>query len=191
MKILAFAASLRRDSWNKKLLALAVEQAREAGAEVDHADFAEFDLPLYNADLHMESGLPPGGKAFYDRILAADGLMISSPEYNYSIPGTLKNTIDWVSKARPQPFIGKTGLLLAASPSAVGGIRGLWALRVPLEGCGVLLHPDMFALALADKAFTPEGKLVDEGMGRRLQKAVRAYVEMGERMRGAGGTAGF
>ena len=153
MKLLAFAASLRRESLNRKLITLAVDLARDAKVEVDLADFHDFDMPLYDADLQAASGFPSGARELARRIESADGLMIASPEYNYSIPGTLKNAIDWVSRMKPMPFRGKHGVLLAASPSLVGGIRGLWALRVPLEGLGVTLYPDMFALAQAPQAF--------------------------------------
>jgi chromate reductase len=178
MRLLAFAASLRRDSWNKKLLQCAVALAQSGGASVDVADFAEFDMPLYNADLQAV-GFPAGAQAMAQRVAAADGLMIASPEYNYSLPGTLKNAIDWVSRMKPMPFRGKHGLLLAASTSLTGGTRGLWQLRIPLEGLGVLLYPDIFALAQAQQAFTPEGELKDPQLSERLSKIVMAYLEMG------------
>ncbi len=184
MKILAFAASLRQESYNKKLLALAAGIAREAGAEVDHADFREFDMPLYDGDLQATQGLPPGALELVRRIEAADGIMIASPEYNFSLPGTLKNAIDWVSRARPVPFRGKSGLLLAASTSLVGGIRGLWQLRIPLEGNGVLIHPDMFALAQAQNAFDDEGELKDSALADRLRGLVGAYVGVGNALAG-------
>ena len=118
MKLLAFAASLRRESYNRKLILLAVELAREAGVEVDLAEFREFDMPLYNADLQV-SGFPKGTAEMAQRVQRADGMMIASPEYNYSMPGTLKNAIDWVSRMKPMPLRGKHGLLLAASTSLV------------------------------------------------------------------------
>lgn len=183
MKILAFAASLRRDSLNRRLLDLAAGIARDAGADVDVAHFREFDMPLYDDDV-KEVAFPPGADEMRRRVEAADGLMIASPEYNYSVPGTLKNAVDWLSRYRPrQPFGGKTGVLLSASPSAVGGIRGLWALRIPLEGLGVTLHPDMFALAQADRAFGGDGGLADAALQRRLESLVAGYLRMGERLR--------
>ena len=184
MKLLAFAASLRRDSHNRKLLRLAVDLAREAGVEVDLAEFHEFDMPLYNADLQNSSGFPAGAAEMARRIEAADGLMIASPEYNYSIPGTLKNAIDWVSRMKPMPLAGKHGVLLAASTSPVGGVRGLWALRVPLEGLGVTLLPGMFALAQAPQAFDETGKLRDPELQERLRKLVQGYLVMGRKLTG-------
>ncbi|MDB5034938.1 MAG: NADPH-dependent reductase [Chlorobi bacterium] len=182
MNILAFAASLRSGSYNRKLLMIAVEMARDAGATVDLAEFREFDMPLFDGDLHETIGMPEGGREMISRIEKADGIMIASPEYNYSIPGTLKNAIDWVSRARPMPLRGKSGLIMAASGSAIGGIRGLWQLRIPLEGLGVYLHPDMFALPSAPGAFDDEGKLKDEAMAKRLRDNVISYVTMGTRL---------
>ena len=185
MKLLAFAASLRRESFNRKLIQLAVDLARDAEIEVDLADFHDFDMPLYDADLQAASGFPGGARELARRIESADGLMIASPEYNYSIPGTLKNAIDWVSRMRPMPLSGKHGVLLAASTSLVGGIRGLWALRVPLEGLNVTLYPGMFALAQAQQAFDERGKLKDPAAQERLAKLAADYFVMGRKLSAA------
>ncbi|HEU5168915.1 MAG TPA: NAD(P)H-dependent oxidoreductase [Gemmatimonadales bacterium] len=182
MRLLAFAASLRRGSWNRKLLARAVALARAGGAEIDHADFAEFDVPLYNADVQAAEGIPHGASELARRVLAVDGILLASPEYNYSLPGTIKNLIDWVSRVRPVPLRGKHGFVMAASPGAVGGIRGLWQLRIPLEGLGVTLYPDMFALAHADKAFREDGGFADAQTEERLAKMITGYLEMGRKL---------
>jgi chromate reductase len=186
MQLLAIAASLRRGSWNRKLLGCAVAVARGRGADVDLAEFAEFDVPLYNFDLQQADGIPRGAEELGRRIHAADGLLIASPEYNFSLPGTLKNLIDWVSRIRPVPLRGKHGLLLAASTGAVGGIRGLWQLRIPLEGLGLILSPDMFALAHAEKAFTEAGELADAATADRLTRMVGGYLEMGRKLSAIG-----
>ena len=185
MRVLAFAASLRRESLNRKLLGLVVDLVREAKVEVDLADFHDFDMPLYDADLQVSSGFPKGAQEMARRIQAADGLLIASPEYNYSMPGTLKNAIDWVSRLKPMPLRGKHGFLMAASGSLVGGIRGLWALRVPLEGLGVFLYPDMFALAQAPQALDEQGQLKDPEMQERLRKMVAGYLETGRKLTSA------
>ncbi len=184
MRLLAFAASLKRESLNRKLINLAVDLARKAQVEVDLADFREFDMPLYDADLQNSAGFPEGARELARRIEVVDGLMIASPEYNYSLPGTLKNAIDWVSRMKPMPLRGKHGVLLAASTSLVGGSRGLWALRVPLEGLGVMLLPDMFALAQAPQAFDEHGTLKDPELQDRLRKLVHGYLDMGRKLTG-------
>ena len=181
-KLLAFAASLRRGSWNRKLIQLAADLARQGGAEVDLADFREFDMPLFDGDLQAASGIPAGAEELARRVGAVDGLMIASPEYNFSLPGTLKNAIDWVSRIKPMPLRGKSGFLLAASNGQIGGIRGLWQLRIPLEGLGVLLHPDMYTLPWADKAFGPDGRLIESERQDRLAAMVQRYLGVARKL---------
>jgi NAD(P)H-dependent FMN reductase len=153
--------------------------------EVDVAEFREFEVPLYNADLQEASGVAPGAREFGRRIAAADGLVLVSPEYNFSLPGTLKNLIDWVSRIRPVPLRGKSAVLLAASPGPFGGIRGLWQLRIPLEGLGMVVLPDMFALADAAKAFGSEGELTDPARAERLTKLLDTYLDLARRLSGS------
>ncbi len=180
MKVLAFAASLRKESWNHKLVALAAEIARREGAEVDLARFAEFGMPLYDGDDDHANGLPAGALALKRRLDAAQAVLIAAPEYNYSIAGPLKNAIDWVSRARPMPWRGKSVFLLSASPSPMGGIRGLWQTRIPLEGCGALVFPDMFALAKANEAFEPTGQLRDRALAEKLDRDIAGFVRLAE-----------
>lgn len=180
MKLLAFAASVRRQSVNRALIALAAEIARGAGAEVELADFREFELPMYDGDLDTASGLPAGGLELKRRLDRADAVMIAAPEYNYSIAAPLKNAIDWVSRVRPMPWRGKSILLLSASPSPMGGVRGLWQTRIPLEGCGALVFPDMFALPRAHEAFDASGRLRDPSLAERLQRDVVGFVRLAE-----------
>lgn len=179
MRVLAFAASLRKGSLNRRLIELACGLVREAGAEVDLADFHDFDMPLYDGDLDTGT-LPPGAQELKRRLDAAEALVIATPEYNFSIPGTLKNAIDWVSRARPIPWRGKSVYLMSASPSPMGGIRGLWQTRIPLEGCGALVFPDMFALANAHQAFDDAGGLRDPALAARLKKEMIGFVRLAE-----------
>src|SRR5690349_4537469 len=106
LRVLIFAASLRADSLNRKLAAIAAREAEAYGANVDLASMREFEVPLYDGDLEGAAGIPAGAAALRDRLLASDALVISSPEYNGSMPGTIKNLIDWTSRFRPQPFDG-------------------------------------------------------------------------------------
>lgn len=177
MKILMFAASLRKDSCNKKLIRVAEQIVKDLGGDTDLADFAEFDLPLYNADIQDAQDFPENMKKFIKRLKDSDGLIISSPEYNFSTPGILKNFIDWISRESPYPWKNKNILLMSASPSLVGGNRGLWATRVPLECCGAFVYPEMFSLSDAYNAFTSDGKLKDEKLLKRLQANVGEFVK--------------
>jgi NAD(P)H-dependent FMN reductase len=180
MKVLAFAASRRKGSFNRKLVELAAEHARAAGAEVELVEFRAFDMPLYDGDADEELGLPVGALRLKEMIAAAAAVIIASPEYNYSISGGLKNAIDWVSRARPMPWRGRSVYLCAASPSPMGGIRGLWQARIPLEGCGALVFPDMFALPSAGSAFDGDGRLHDALLAQRLEREVTGFVRLAE-----------
>jgi NAD(P)H-dependent FMN reductase len=151
---------------------------------VDLAELREFDMPLFDADLFLEDGVPHGALELGGRIAAADGLLLASPEYNYSLPGILKNAIDWVSRIRPVPLRGKTCLLLAASNGQFGGIRGLWQLRIPLEGLGMVVYPDMYALPWAEKAFGDGGRLLEPERQARLETMIEGYLGMARRLAG-------
>ena len=176
VRLLAFAASLRRASWNRRLIAIAAAASERLGVVSDLADFHEFDVPLFDGDILEASGVPPGALELARRVAAADGVMISSPEYNYSLPGTIKNLIDWLSRIKPVPLRGKTAMLLSASNGQVGGIRGLWQLRIPLEGLGMIVSPDMYGLPWADKAFDEDGHLKERERQARLEEMIASYV---------------
>ena len=124
--------------------------------------------------------VPKAAEEFRKRILANDAFIISSPEYNGSIPGFLKNAIDWVSRFRPQPFNERHTLLMSASPSMVGGNRGLWSLRIPLEHLGARVFPDIFSLATAHQAFTPDGNLSNETLAKRFEDNIIAFMSLVE-----------
>ena len=176
LKILVIPGSLRTGSLNAKLAAAAAQGLVRAGADVTRISLGDFPLPIYDGDVETTSGVPAGAQKLRERFLAADAFMISTPEYNLSIPGTLKNAIDWVSRVNPIVWRGKPGFLLSASPSMVGGNRGAWAARVPLEGTGAHIYPDMFSVVMAHQAFDEAGALKDPKMAARLDKTVAAFL---------------
>jgi chromate reductase len=179
LRVLVFAASLRAESLNNKLAALAARVAEQSGAIVDHASMRDFDVPLYDGDLEEAQGIPAGAEELRRRLLESDAFIVSSPEYNGSMPGVFKNLIDWTSRFRPQPFDSRHGLLLSASPSMVGGNRGLWALRMPLEHLGARIFPDMFSLSMAHKAFA-ENDIADQALRGRFEKNLQAFLSLAE-----------
>jgi NAD(P)H-dependent FMN reductase len=178
LKVLVFAASLRADSLNRKLAALAARIAGQHGAVVDLASIRDFDVPSYDGDVEA-AGIPAGAQELRRRLTGNDAFIIASPEYNGSMPGLLKNLIDWTSRFRPQPFDGRHGLLLSASPSLAGGNRGLWALRMPLEHLGTRVFPDMFSLAMAHKALA-DGDIADQALRGRFEKNLQAFLSLAE-----------
>jgi NAD(P)H-dependent FMN reductase len=180
MRYLVFSASLRNDSLNSHLAKLAAQAIEKNGGKADLASMSEFDAPSYNQEVEDRGTIPQGITNLRDRLLANDAFIISSPEYNGSMPGLLKNVIDWVSRFRPQPFNERHALLMSASPSMAGGNKALWSLRMPLEHLGTRVFPDMFSLAMAHKAFTPEGNLVDPVLGKRFETNMIAFMSLVE-----------
>ena len=184
MKLLAFAASLRDDSYNRRLLDLAADELRGRGVEVDAPHFSEFDVPLYNQDLEDAEGIPDGATRLAEKLQRADVFVIATPEYNHSLPGVLKNLVDWASRIRPeQPFDGEPGLLMSASPSMVGGNRAAYHLRQPLMVLGARLLPDVFSLARAHDAFADDGTLADDNLADRLDATLDTFVDYADRLR--------
>jgi NAD(P)H-dependent FMN reductase len=174
-----FSASLRADSLNSKLAQLVATHARSRGAVVDHAEMRDFDCRSYDGDIERDDGIPLGAHELQTRLLGNDAVVIVSPEYNGSMPGVIKNVIDWTSRFRPQPFDSRHALLLSASPSLGGGNRGLWSLRIPMEHLGARVFPDMFSLAMAHKAFAGD-RLADAALQERFEKNIDAFLELVE-----------
>jgi NAD(P)H-dependent FMN reductase len=183
VKLFAFAGSRRAGSLNKKLARLAAGALRDHGAEVDLADFREFELPVYDGDLEAESGVPAGVLALRGRITAAEGLVIATPEYNNSVPGAVKNAVDWLSRARPMPFPGLPTLILSASPGLAGGSRGAWALKVPLELLGAFVYPNVFTLPRANEAFAEDGSLKEAAVAKRLAQITEQFLDYARKLR--------
>src|SRR5262245_20405853 len=179
LHVLVFSGSLRADSFNTKLARMAARSAEQWGATVDLAAMHDFDVPAYDGDVDAGGGVPPGAQELNRRLGESDAFIIASPEYNASMPGVLKNLIDWASRFRPQPFHERHGLVMSASPSMVGGNRGLWALRVPLEHLGARVFPDMFSLAMAHKAFAGD-RIADPKLAERFAQNVRGFLELAE-----------
>jgi chromate reductase, NAD(P)H dehydrogenase (quinone) len=166
-KILAFAGSTRVDSFNKKLVKIAAASAMESGADVTVIDLRDFAMPLYDGDLEQKEGLPSNARKLKDLMLSHQGFLISSPEYNSSISGVLKNMIDWVSRPSEgeEPlacFKGKVAGIMSASPGGLGGLRGLVHVRAILENISVLVIPDQIAIARAHEVFDANGTLKDK-----------------------------
>jgi NAD(P)H-dependent FMN reductase len=172
-RILAFGGSLRRDSFNQKLAAIAAQGARDAGAEVTLVALRDFPLPVFDQDIEAASGMPDAAKRLKGLFREHHGLLIASPEYNSSVTAALKNALDWVSRAESDDepplmaFSGKSAVLCAASPGALGGLRGLVHVRAILGNIGVTVLPDQVAVSRAHEAFRDDGLLADEKLAAK------------------------
>ena len=165
INILGLSGSNRADSFNTQLLSIALERVKRQGASITQLDLGAINLPFYNGDLEASSGLPDTVLDLKKQFEAADGLIISTPEYNGFFPGLLKNCFDWLSR-RTGPedpilsaFDGKVAGLMAATVGGSGGIRSLTSLTTQLHYLGVTVLPRPFSLTHAGKAFNDNGSL--------------------------------
>ena len=178
MKILTFSGSLRKDSLNKKICHVAQNfiQSQKL-AEVQYVDIQALQIPLYDGDSEVISGLPSGVQKICADIKAADALIISSPEYNGSISGALKNLVDWVSRAKPHPLTHKHVLLCAASQGGLGGVRGLWHTRVPFEVLGCHVYPEMLGFPKAHEALDNDLQIIDEKTRSNFERVMKEFIQ--------------
>lgn len=176
LKILAFAGSSRQGSYNKKLVKAAAQGATAAGADVTFLDLRDLPLPIYDGDLEDKEGLPANAKKLKELLIAHDGFLIASPEYNSSISGLLKNAIDWASRPETDDepplvcFKGKVAVLMSASPGNLGGLRGLVTVRSILGNIGTLVLPDQLAVSKAHEAFADDGSVKDAKQKASIEK---------------------
>lgn len=181
MKVLALAGSTRADSYNKKLVQEAAKIAQERGAEVTIIDLKEYPMPFYDADLEQKEGMPKNAQRFRDRIMNSDAILISSPQYNASIPAVLKNALDWASRDEKgeesdTAFKGKKFVLMSASPGKKGGAKGLVHLRAVLKDCGGEILEKQVSVPCADQAFDETGSLLDISIKQQLEQAVDQLI---------------
>jgi chromate reductase, NAD(P)H dehydrogenase (quinone) len=175
LKVVGFSGSLRRGSLNSAALR-ALTALVPADLAIDIFDLSP--IPLYNDDLRTKEGYPEGVQSFRDALKAADGVLIATPEYNYSIPGVLKNAIDWASRPPEQPFDGKPIAILGASPGALGSARAQYHLRqcfIYLNG-QVMNRPEVM-IGAANSKFDADGNLTDQGTADFLKKFLAAFAD--------------
>jgi chromate reductase, NAD(P)H dehydrogenase (quinone) len=166
-KILAFAGSTRKFSYNKRILNYAVEGARKAGAEVTLIDLKDYPLPLFDGDLEKEEGKPENAQKLFDLFMEHQGLLIASPEYNSAVSGVLKNTIDWVSRPVPNhkplaAFEHKVACLMSASTGSLAGLRGLAALRLILGNIKVIVLPEQVGIPKVADLFDGDDETLND-----------------------------
>ncbi len=181
-RILAFSGSLRAESFNQKLAAIAAEGARAAGAEVTLISLRDFRMPLFDEDLEAAEGMPPAAQQLKALFASHQGLIIASPEYNSTITAALKNAIDWVSRATEPDeaplsvLSGKSAAILAASPGGYGGARSLTQLRPFLGNIGIFVLPEQVTIPKAHEAFGTDGKLIDPSQDSAVNSLASSLV---------------
>jgi NAD(P)H-dependent FMN reductase len=192
MKLLVFAGSTRQDSWNRKLAKVAANMARAAGAEVTHIELADFDVPMYNADLEAR-GTPADVLKLKQITYEHPAWLICTPEYNASYPALLKNTIDWISspvKGDPvwnddfRSSRGKVVGVLSASPGTLGGLRSQSHLVPLLLNLHCWVAPQNYALGRAADAFDGAGELIQEAARKRVQLVIEQVLWAASRLHG-------
>lgn len=185
-KTLAFAGSSRKGSFNQKLVNIAASGAKKAGAEVTVIDLADYPMPIFNQDLELSRGMPEKAREFKNLLIAHDGFLIASPEYNGALSPLLKNVIDWASRSESEDepslaaYRGKVVAIMSASPGGLGGLRGLVFLRMLLGDLGMIVLPKQQAIAHAFDAFTPDGTLVNE---KQQESVLKLGIELTQTLR--------
>lgn len=174
MNVLVFAGSLREGSYNKKLALEAASEAKQMGAKVTLIDLKDYSMPFYDADLESK-GMPRNAKRLRDLMVASDAVIIACPEYNGSMPGMVKNALDWASRsessgASRSAFQGKKFALLSASPGRGGGARGLVHLKGVIEEVGGKVISPQVSVPSAHNAFSEEQL-------PNIQKRIREQLE--------------
>jgi chromate reductase len=178
-RILTFAGSTRRASFNRQLASFAARFVKEAGGEATVVELSDYPMPLFNGDLEAESGLPEATTRLKALMREHHGFLIASPEYNSSITPLLKNTIDWCSRPSPtECYAGKVAGLMAASPGALGGLRGLVTVRSILSNIGVIVVPQQVAIAKASEAFDSNGAVKDERHAAQVRDVAFAVTKL-------------
>ncbi len=185
VRLLFFAGSQRKASFNKRLAKLGATIADANGIATTFADLGDYPMPIYDGDMEQSEGPPENARKFKQLMSLHTGIFVISPEYNSSITPLLKNTIDWVSRVRDEDespnevFKTRVFALGSASPGGMGGLRSLTTVRQVLElGLGALVLPEQFAVPRAAEAFDENGHLKNkdsqETFKRLIQKLARA-----------------
>ena len=181
-RILAFSGSARKESLNRKLLAVVVEAARAAGGEVTLIDLNDYPLPLYHGDLEDAQGLPAPAQQLVQLVTDHPALLVASPEYNSLITPLLKNTIDWCTRAEPNPFLGKVAAVVSASPGQYGGVRSAQLARHLLTHLGCHVVPAQCSVPRADEAFDAQGALTEARARSAVQRVAAELVRTTRRL---------
>lgn len=180
--VLAFAGSTRDHSMNKYLANEAAELARQMGAKVRVIDLKDYALPLYDADVEEKTGMPEKAKELRRMMIESDAIIIASPEYNASLTGVLKNTLDWASRTENaqgsnEAFKGKKFAIMSASPGQGGGKRGILHLQAIIQALGGEVVEVQVLVPQAHQAFNAEGQLTNPAIKEQLKNEIQLLIK--------------
>lgn len=176
--VFMMAGSLRKDSFNKRLLNVVAQYINDKKlAHCDVATLNEYECSLYNGDDEASNGIPSKITSVAERIQNKEYLIFALPEYNGFMPGVFKNFFDWVSRVRLMPWGGKKVLLISASLSGFGGMRGFIHNRMPFESCGAVVYPKSFFLSNAYSGFDDKGNLKDGDQQKNLNDLLVGFFK--------------
>lgn len=174
-KIILMSGSLRKDSVNSKLIKITQKILTDNNSKL--LSFNDYEMPLYNGDFEEAHNIPDEASSFANEIKSSSHLIFALPEYNGLMPGVFKNFFDWVSRVRPMPWSNKKILIITATPSALGGIRGFTHNRMPFESCGAFVFPKSFFLANAYTAFDDQNNLISEAEHNKLNLLIDEFIK--------------
>ncbi len=186
-KILVFAGSTRKASFNRKLATVAGQLVEAAGGTTTCVELADYPLPMMNEDLEAAEGVPENARKLKALMKSHSGFLIACPEYNSSITPMLKNVIDWCSRKEEgekplECYVGKVVALVSASPGALGGLRGLYHVRDIFLNINAIVLPNMLAISGAPQAFNDQGELIAENHKKTLTTLTARLVEVARRI---------
>lgn len=181
IRIVTFAGSIRTGSYSASLAALAARELARLEAEPILLSLADYPMPIYDADLEAEEGVPPAARQLREQLASADGVFIVTPEYNAGVPALLKNAIDWASRVKAEgrdAFKGPVYAIGSTSPGALGGYRASMMLRQTLAlGLNVLVLPEQMMVASASRAFDEMGGLKEERQQGQLRTVLTTLID--------------
>ena len=183
MNVIALSGSLRSGSFNRRLVENA-GRALEGKATFETIDLRQLALPIYDGDLEEREGVPDGSRRLKDSIAAADALIIATPEYNNSIPGGLKNAIDWASRPPDNPFKGKITLVMGATVGSLGAVRGILAVRQILTALFAVVIPSTVMVSSAGDAFDDAGLLKEPRSRTHVERACAELLRFAAALKG-------
>ncbi len=186
-RILVFAGSIRTGAFSQKLADIAAKELALIDADVTKISLSDYPLPIYNGDFEKEKGIPENATKLARLVATHQGVFVATPEYNNAPPPLLTNTIDWVSRVRPQAsgikYRHRVYGIGSTSDGMIGGARALIDVRrVLLSGWGAILIPEKIEVSRAQEAFDEAGEFIAEGPAKLMKALARSLVDLAARL---------